>query len=77
MSVASVIPVDVNGSMRIDTASSTVIYIGEATFGADENAAVWRIRKLPTVGTVLSIQWADGNQKFDNVWANRASLTYV
>lgn len=52
-------------------------YIGEAEPGSATSAAVWRIRKLVYSGTQLTeILWADGNTKFDNIWDNRASLSY-
>lgn len=77
MSVANVASVDTIYAIRIDTVSSTLTYIGEASVGANNSDAIWRIRKLETVGTVLSVQWADGDFQFDNVWDNRASLTYI
>jgi hypothetical protein len=62
--------------LELDDASSTVTYVGEAPFGAVASDANWRIFKLTSSGTVLSLTWADGNDNFDNVWANRASLSY-
>ncbi len=62
---------------RVDDASTTVTYVGEAAFGGSESESVWRIKKLETTGTVLKILWADGNDNFDNIWANRASITYT
>ena len=77
MSVANVTSVDTLYTIRIDTVSPTLTYIGEASAGASNADAIWRIRKLDTTGTVLSVFWADGDLKFDNVWNNRASLTYI
>jgi hypothetical protein len=37
---------------------------------------VWRIKRLLTTGTVLAVEFADGNPKYDNIWNDRASLTY-
>jgi len=76
MSVSSVVSLDTTYAIRVDDASSTVTYVGEAAIKSPEDAAVWRIKKLETLSTVLSITWADGNQMFDNVWNNRASLAY-
>lgn len=54
------------------------VYIGWALPGSLTANAVWKITKLTYSGTDLVSQvWADGNTKFDNVWDNRASLTYV
>lgn len=63
-------------SIRLDDASSTVTYVGEAAIGVSESAAFWRIKRLTTTGSVLDIKWADGNEDYDNIWTNRASLSY-
>lgn len=76
MSVSGVTAFDTIYSIRVDDASTTVTYVGEASLGASESAAMWRIKKLETIGTVFKITWADGNQSFDNVWIDRASLSY-
>lgn len=62
---------------RLDDAAAPVSYMGWALSAtADVAVAVWRIAKLDeTTGIVVT--WADGNGEFDNVWANRASLTYL
>ena len=60
---------------RIDEATSTVTYIGKATPGTATSVSLWQIQKIDTTtGTVIT--WADGNGNFDNVWDNRASLSY-
>ena len=53
-----------------------ISYVGKAALSSTTNAAVWQIRKLSQVGTVLSILYADGDDSFDNVWDDRASLVY-
>lgn len=63
-------------ALRVDTASSTVTYVGEAATAITEAASFWKIKRLTTVGTVLKIEWADGNEDYDNVWNDRTSLTY-
>jgi len=68
--------VDSNKSIRVDDATSTVTYVGDAAINLAESSPNWRIKKLETVGTVLKITWADGNENFDNIWTDRASLTY-
>jgi len=58
-----------------DTTTANITYVGEAAVGASTAASTWRIKRInETSGIVL--QWADGNGNFDNVWSNRASLTY-
>lgn len=62
-------------ALRVDDSATPVSYIGEAPVGSATSAAVWRIKKVDeTSGTIVT--WADGNSQFDNIWDNRASLTY-
>lgn len=63
---------------QTDFVGEDVIYKGEAEAGTSLASPLWRIRKivLSADGDVAET-WADGNTEFDNVWANRASLTYV
>jgi hypothetical protein len=61
---------------RIDEASETVTYFGWAVPGITDSLPRWRIMRQTVSGTVTSGEWADGNESFDNIWADRASLTY-
>jgi len=64
-------------ALNLDEAGSGITYVGEATPGSANSAAVWRIKRLDeSVATDLTILWADGNSSFDNVWSDRASLSY-
>jgi hypothetical protein len=55
-----------------------LLYAGWALPGTSEAAAGWRIVKFVWSGNALDhYEWADGNTNLDNVWANRASLTYT
>lgn len=60
---------------RVDAASSTVTYIGNAAPGTATSSALWRVKKIDT-SSGTAITFADGNDLFDNVWDNRASLSY-
>lgn len=51
-----------------------VDYIGEAAIGTATSTASWRIKKVDSATGVI-VQWA-GTGVFDQVWDNRASLTY-
>lgn len=62
-------------TFRQDDASATVSYFGFAKAGSAEGSAVWRIMRLTTTNPT-NLKYADGNAKFDNIWTNRASLTY-
>lgn len=63
-------------AVRIDGVGGGVTYIGKAATGASTASAVWQIQRLTESGADTTVQWADGNGSFDNVWDNRASLTY-
>jgi hypothetical protein len=67
---------DSEKTIRVDDASATTTYVGYAALGMLESEAFWKIKRLTTSGTVLKIEWADGDEYYDNIWANRASLTY-
>ena len=53
-----------------DQASATLIYFRESQPGTS-----WRIRRLDTTSGI-KLKYADGDTKFDNIWDNRASLSY-
>jgi hypothetical protein len=61
-----------------DADPPTVSYLGQALPGTLGATAAWRIQKLVFGGDGdVVVTWADGNSNFDNVWDNRASLTYT
>ncbi len=61
-------------ALRLATVSD-IDYVGEAAIGTATSAALWRIKRVDSA-TGIIILWADGNASFDNVWDNRASLSY-
>lgn len=62
-------------AVRVVTAGS-VTYVGEAQIGSASSSAVWRVKKIDTTtGTIVT--WADGNEAFDNVFDDYATLTYA
>lgn len=64
------------GSLRIDDASGGT-YIGKALLpGALSSAAVWQILFLSVSGNVTSGVLPNGSTAFDQIWNNRASLSY-
>ena len=57
--------------------TSDVTYVGMATIGTITSAASWQVKKIDeTVTDVATITWADGNDSYDNIWDNRAALSY-
>ena len=66
-----------NYAFELDKSNSSFIYIGLATIGSATSATAWQIQRLDQSSTdTPNIKWADGNDSFDNIWDNRASLTY-
>lgn len=65
-----------NFTLLIDDADSTTTYIGKTFLGNPTSLNKWQIRKLTVVGTVTSIGWAGGDDDFNQVWDDRASLSY-
>lgn len=61
---------------RLDEASATVTYVGNANVGSLDADAAWQIKRITESGTVTKIEFADGEQTFDKVWTNRAALSY-
>lgn len=71
-----------NDPIRIDEVSDLVTYVGYGAPGESESAANWKIKRITATNAsgfagVIKIEWADGNLKYDNIWANRASLIYL
>lgn len=62
-------------TLRFDDANSPTLYLGEAAPGSAETDPVWRIQRIDTTG-IVSFKWAGGSSAFNQVWANRTSLTY-
>jgi hypothetical protein len=79
--IINTVDVDVVGdstgelAVRIDEVSSTLSYVGKALTGSATSSAVWQVFKLDTTAGLI-ITYADGNDLFDNIWDNRASLSY-
>lgn len=63
-------------TIRLDEASLTTAYIGEANVNSLENAPVWRIKRMTTNADIISVVFADGNSLYDNIWVDRLALTY-
>ena len=59
---------------RVDTASSSITYIGKALVGSATSSSVWKISQLNSTSGVV-ITYA-GTGSYDQIWDNRASLIY-
>lgn len=65
---------DDSSGLRVDQSSSTIIYLGEGLFGALTSEAKWKIKKIDLSSGVAI---TSSSENFDQIWDNRASLTYV
>lgn len=62
---------------RIDVASGTVTYVGKAPPTTPTSVPQWKIIRLTsTSGGNLTLEYAGGAAKYNQVWDNRASLSY-
>jgi hypothetical protein len=64
-------------TVRLDEVSDTLFYVGKALIGKVNSDANWLIIRYTKVGNVLMSEYANGSENFDQVWNNRASLTYL
>jgi len=60
----------------LDEATTLITYVGKSDPGVATSAASWQVQRLTSSASLLIVQFADGNSNFDNVWDNRASLSY-
>tara|TARA_R110000772_G_scaffold20589_8_gene57350 strand:+ start:1003 stop:1659 length:657 start_codon:yes stop_codon:yes gene_type:complete len=54
----------------------TITYAGFALVGADPAEPVWKIQKITETANTSLIEYADGDENMDNIWDNRAALSY-
>jgi hypothetical protein len=64
---------------KITYSSGNMEYLGKADIGANTATSVWQIKKMvyDVDGNLTDIQFADGDDVFDNIWDNRESLSYL
>ena len=64
--------------MRIDESNPLVTYVGYANMGSLPGDAVWQIQRTRRFVTndIVGVQWADGNQLYDDIWDQRLELNY-
>jgi len=63
---------------KLEYSGTLLTYLGEATPGSATSDPTWRVAKYTYDGSnnLTDVQYADGNELFDNVWDDRASLSY-
>ena len=57
--------------------SGGTTYVGKAPPGSITSEARWQVSRIVVAGGTTTVTWADGNLTYDNIWDNRASLTYL
>lgn len=62
-------------ALKLDDSTPSIIYVGCAVIGTVAGDAYWQIKKIDETSGLI-ITWADGNAQFDNIWDDRASLSY-
>lgn len=80
--IAGAIDMGAEMSRRADFVGDATLYRGEAVPGADESAAVWRIKRVDFVSgpdgkTDINEKWAGGTADFTYAWVDRAALGYI
>jgi len=63
-------------ALVIDDAGGGVTYVGKAKCGTATSVARWQVKRVTIVGADSVVEWADGNNEYDNIWDNRAALAY-
>jgi len=59
------------------SADGLTAYMGKAEIGTATSAALWQVKKFVfNAENDVIITWADGNDSYDNIWDNRAALSY-
>jgi len=60
----------------LDEAGGGVTYVGKAAPRSLTASPVWQIRRITATDGDLAVEFADGDDRFDNIWDARASLGY-
>lgn len=63
---------------RVDFVGDSIIYSGVAPVGSVNADPVWKISRT-TLGNDgdVTVEWADGNSLYDNVWNDHLTLSYT
>lgn len=61
---------------RVDDVGGGISYVGKAVAGTTTSAALWQISRVTDSAGDVVVEFADGDNGYDNIWDNRASLSY-
>jgi hypothetical protein len=67
---------DIELVIKTDEVSKNLSYIGYALIGTADSSATWKIKRIQTIGSITSVQYANGTANFDKIWNNRSTYTY-
>ena len=63
--------------VQVDEATGSITYVGYADPGTASSSPLWQIFRLDESSDPELVKlYADGDTDFDNVWDDRASLSY-
>lgn len=62
---------------RVDVASSTTTYLGKAIPGTLPSSPTWQVVRLTLDPSGSLIKEYAGGSSYNQIWDNRASLTYI
>ena len=68
--------VSVEELTNLQVASATITYIGNAAIGSATSSAVWKIKRLDSTGGNTVILYAGGAPTYNQIFDNRAALSY-
>lgn len=65
-----------NDSATQTAESGSITYVGSAAPGALTSDAVWRIKRLTESTAGLIVEFADGDDAYNNIWDNVTTLSF-
>lgn len=67
---------DMAYAKRLDTINDNLFYNGEAPAGTLDASPRWRIKRTTITGDDVTVEYAEGTDKFDKVWDDRLTYNY-
>jgi hypothetical protein len=64
-------------TVRLDQVSDNLFYVGKALIGSVDSDSLWQVVRYTTTGSILKSEYANGSEGFNEVWNDRATLTYI
>jgi hypothetical protein len=64
-------------ALRTDEETPGILLVGYAELGTLDSDPGWKIKKVLTTGSSISILWAEGTSAYQHRWTERNSLIYL